>query len=149
MTKLLIQNGAIINANASLNTELTCLEVAVRAGKPELVLFLVSKGADINQPASRVRGRTSLQAAVELSKRDDQFDEPCLIGGKHTFLQTLIDAGADVNASPSPEEGMTAFTAAVEVHNVGLTAFCWREELTQTTAGALLPLSVLQLRTIP
>ncbi|KAI0530089.1 ankyrin repeat-containing domain protein, partial [Xylaria digitata] len=83
-------------------------------GDRELVVQLLKRGANINQPAVGYIGRTALQGTCEL--------EPPSIKDrtrKLDLVKFLIDQGADVNASAARYQGMTALQIAARLGDIG------------------------------
>ena len=69
-------------------------------GHTDIVILLLSRGADVNAPAGYHRGMTALQGAAT--------------AGRPKLAFVLLEAGAEINAAPAVEHGMTALEAAAE-----------------------------------
>ena len=82
------------------------MQLAASSNSVKLVRLILKKGATVNAFASRIRGRTTLQAAIKSGSTD--------------LVEILIDAGSDLNAAASPNSGYTALQAAVKINNVKL-----------------------------
>lgn len=98
--KLLLDNGADINAPAQEPEGRTALQAAAESGGNDTVLLLLQHDANINAAPSR-RGFTALQAAARR----------CDIA----LVQQMIQWGADINAPAATERGRTALQIAVEL----------------------------------
>ena len=95
MGRLLLKLGARVNLSGGSGTALQV--AAAQRHNLAFVRLLLDNGADVNASASEPRGRTALQAAVEL--------------GDGEIIGTLLHHRANVNAIPS-SEGVTALQAA-------------------------------------
>ncbi|GFO24292.1 serine/threonine-protein phosphatase 6 regulatory ankyrin repeat subunit b [Plakobranchus ocellatus] len=100
MVKFLVENGAHVNRSLPDKSPLVC---AVWKG-PEIVRYLLEKGADINEVGDE-KGNTPLMATVILSSFSWQFFD------RFNLVQLLLDFGADPNIVNS--EGDTAINVAV------------------------------------
>ncbi|KAI2777720.1 hypothetical protein F4815DRAFT_480429 [Daldinia loculata] len=78
-----------------------------------LVEKLLQKGADINQPAAAILGKTALQAACDWEEVPGA-EEAKRVG----LIQFLIEKGADINAPKSTSDGYTALQYAVVQGNI-------------------------------
>lgn len=76
----------------------TALLDAIDTGNPELVLFLIDRGARVNHEATLGLKRTPLQKAVEVDSLE--------------IVTLLLEKGANVNARPAERSGATAFQLA-------------------------------------
>lgn len=90
-----LQNGLDDHFNCR-----TVLQYAASIGDVKIVLHLLEKGADVNQPPYERFGATALQAAV--------------IGGYIGMVKLLLDRGAHCDAPGAEEYGRTALEAATE-----------------------------------
>ncbi|KAH6613402.1 ankyrin repeat-containing domain protein [Chaetomium tenue] len=104
--KLLLSQGALVNAAPSRWGGRTALQAAAESGKSSLVRLLVDAGADVNAPAAPEEGRTCLQTAAEQ--------------GDLEMVNYLLRSGADVNGPASARSGRTALQAAVEWDRVAV-----------------------------
>ena len=99
MAKMLIMNGANINAKAKhgkVENGPTVLSLAARDGRTEVVELLIAKGADVN--AKSESGRTPLIWASLYNRKK--------------IVELLITKGADINAKTN--NGLTALDKATE-----------------------------------
>ena len=79
----------------------TVTQSMVAEGAPVGMLrMLVDRGANVNEPAARRRGRTALQEAALREPPDMEL------------VEYLLDKGADVNADPAADRGLTALQGA-------------------------------------
>lgn len=85
------------------------LQIAACEGDLELLKYLIAAKANINHPASGLRGRTALQTAVE----NQHIPVVCY----------LLENGADINAPAGDRDGFTALQAAILQDNLDLTHF--------------------------
>lgn len=105
MGRILLKLGAIVNIPGGFGT---ALQLAVaQEDNLAFVGLLLANGANVNAPAQEPRGRTALQAAVELGDGD--------------VIELLLDHRANVNAAPS-SEGVTAIRAAASRGDILLVA---------------------------
>ncbi|RSL65990.1 hypothetical protein CEP53_003526 [Fusarium sp. AF-6] len=102
IVKLLLSQGADINAPAAEWYGRTAFQGAISAKKPniEVVGLLLNESADVNEPAAQVGGVTALQGAA--------------IQGDIQLVRLLLERGAQINASGAPVEGRTALEGAAE-----------------------------------
>jgi ankyrin repeat protein len=103
--KLLLAQGASINASAGSNNGGTALQLACARKSEdgsvlEMVLYLLENGADVNGRAAADSGMTALQTACARNPLD--FD----------LIQLLLKHGADVNRDPAKTFGRTALQLA-------------------------------------
>ncbi|OAA79789.1 Ankyrin repeat-containing domain protein [Akanthomyces lecanii RCEF 1005] len=103
--KLLLENGANVNAPAPEPQGRTALQAAVELGDRDIIELLLRHRADVNAFPS-FEGFTALQAAV--------------LRGDPSLVSQLIDYGADVNAPAAAENGRTALQAAVAAGNLDI-----------------------------
>ncbi|KAI0440273.1 ankyrin repeat-containing domain protein [Xylaria telfairii] len=89
-------------------------QAAASRGYRDLLVELLKRGADINQPAIGHGGRTALQSACTWAAQSTQ-DQTHKLG----WIKTLIDLGADVNAPAGKHWGMTALQIAVSYGDMG------------------------------
>jgi ankyrin repeat protein len=95
--EILLQYGADVNNRC--RSESTPLQRTILEERFHYTDLLIKAGAYINAPASNgERGRTALQAAVEVGNVD--------------MVRRLILDNADVNAPAAPDQGVTALQAA-------------------------------------
>ena len=119
---LLIYNGGrhgliedVLDAGADIHSHfghglgvcLSPLQAAAGRGDQELVSMLLSRGADINQPAADICGKTALQAACEWNALFAEENSR-----RRNLISYLIEQGADVTAPASERYGLTALQAA-------------------------------------
>ncbi|KAI1752977.1 hypothetical protein F4782DRAFT_108458 [Xylaria castorea] len=114
----LLKSGVDVNAycweysiNDRYERKYTPLQAAADIGSLDLVRLLVRRGAEVNRPAKRYRGRTALQAACERVSHE---------GGRSRIIDLvkfLIARGANVNAPPAALEGVAALQAAAGTGN--------------------------------
>ncbi|KAH6874420.1 ankyrin repeat-containing domain protein [Thelonectria olida] len=114
--RLLIGNGACVNAPASSSMGLTALQAATSdsyisnfwetCGSNLLrVQLLLQHDANVNAPPSHEGGRTALQAACFHQNPNVEV------------IKLLLSRGANVNAAPAPVRGVTALQgAAIQGH---------------------------------
>ncbi|KAI0195633.1 hypothetical protein EV127DRAFT_466740 [Xylaria flabelliformis] len=120
----LLDAGADVNAyseshiSGSRHVKQYPIQAAARRRCKDLLAQLLERGADINEPAIGLGGRTALQSACELTvlSAGDQMD-------KLSWIKTLIDLGADINAPAGKYWGMTALQIAVSCGDMGTTLF--------------------------
>ncbi|KAB8278270.1 ankyrin repeat-containing domain protein [Aspergillus minisclerotigenes] len=86
--------------------ELTILQAAVCTGDKYIVQILLDAGADVNYPASPIRGGTALQLAVK--------------NGNIQMINMLLDVGAEVNQEASQVGGATALQFAAIKGYIGI-----------------------------
>ena len=98
--KLLVGQGANVNALGIDSLGKTPLQAASEGGNETIVGLLLEKGADVNAQPGSDNGSTALQAASG--------------GGHETIVRLLLEKGADVNAPASSSNGRTALQAASE-----------------------------------
>lgn len=103
--KLLVAQGASINASAGSDNGRTALQLACARKSEdgsmlEMVLYLLESGADVNGRAAADSGMTALQTACARNPLD--FD----------LIQLLLKYGADVNGDPAKTFGRTALQLA-------------------------------------
>ncbi|KAJ8130808.1 hypothetical protein O1611_g2821 [Lasiodiplodia mahajangana] len=90
------------------------IQAAARRGDKELLVQLLKRGANVNQPAIGNQGRTALQGACEW--------RPASVGDRERkldLIKFLIDQGSDVNAPPAKYCGMTALQIAAREGDIG------------------------------
>ncbi|TPX15648.1 uncharacterized protein E0L32_004346 [Thyridium curvatum] len=105
--KRLLDLGVKVNGNMT-KTKLytpywvhrTPFQTAVEQGSVAMVEILIEHGANVDEPAGKVRGATALQLAAG--------------AGRLALVRRLKDLGADLNAPASPVHGRTALEAAAE-----------------------------------
>ncbi|KAJ9306051.1 hypothetical protein DTO217A2_4523 [Paecilomyces variotii] len=135
VVRLLLENGADINAPAAENGGKTALQMAVSEGNLAMTEFLVHHGADVNGSPSPHQGRTALQEAassgfVQLTEfllaHGADVNAPAAPFGGVTALQgaaiegnvrivmMLLQAGADINGAPAIDQGRNAIEGAAE-----------------------------------
>ncbi|GEO06247.1 hypothetical protein AAE02nite_39110 [Adhaeribacter aerolatus] len=95
LAKLLIENGADVNAPSQNGLRVSPIHSAVAARNTELVKFLVDHGADIN--ATQAGGYTALHAAAQ--------------NGDEELIKYLLEHMADINAMT--ESGKTPMELAI------------------------------------
>ena len=95
LVRVLLMADADVNA---LGCPLTALQIAADGADIKIASILLKHGADVNQPAKAVGGRTALQAAASTYNCE--------------IVALLLGAGADVNGAASPSGGRTALQAA-------------------------------------
>lgn len=93
---LFLDRGTPINA---IGDRFSPIQAAAYAGSLELAQYLLDRGADVNTPAYRHKGRTALQAACS--------------SGNVELVVFLLENGADVNAASAATEGLTALEAVI------------------------------------
>ncbi|KAI0487675.1 hypothetical protein F4859DRAFT_510243 [Xylaria cf. heliscus] len=110
----LLDAGADVNAYSKRRVPYTPIlvkqypiQAAAAKGDTELLIQLMRRGADINQPAIGHAGRTALQHACEYAALFTA-DQTVKLG----LIKTLINLGADVNAPAGKWSGMTALQIA-------------------------------------
>lgn len=91
LIKLLIEHGADLTTETHWGW--TPLQGAVMCGMPEVVSYMIEKGADVNVHESKKEKRTPLHAA--LSEHHEETDE---------VMNILIEHGADINAKDSNDQ---------------------------------------------
>lgn len=164
--KLLLAQGASINASAVFNNGGTALQLACRRESKdgsvlEMVLYLLENGADANGRAAGDSGKTALQEACARNPLD--FDliqlllkhgaevngEPAEISGRTALqiacsrneidmvlVKMLVEQDADINAAAAPTKGITALQGAVISGNIGLVAYLLEKGAQLDLAGA-------------
>ncbi|KAF4455179.1 NACHT domain [Fusarium albosuccineum] len=105
ISKLLIDAGVKVNAEASEATGRTALQEACERGNLETVRILLHAGADVNAPYGQERGGTALQLSI--------------ISRDLKIIRLLLDHGADVNAEPARLAGYTALQQTGELGDHG------------------------------
>ncbi len=70
-----------------------------RSGYVEFAQYLIERGADINAPASAVRGRTALKAAAE--------------EGDLEMIALFLEQHVEIDTPPALPQGLTALEAAL------------------------------------
>ncbi|KAI0454065.1 hypothetical protein F5B21DRAFT_477277 [Xylaria acuta] len=116
----LLNAGADVNAYSesrtlkSLYVKQYPIQAAARRGCMELLSQLLKRGANINQPAIGLGGRTALQSACELTAQSTGYQTH-----KLGWIKNLIDLGADVNAPAAKYWGMTALQIAASHGDMG------------------------------
>jgi ankyrin repeat protein len=110
----LLDTGANINAYPKIDVAPTArrytpLQAAAGLCNMEILSSLLHKGADINQPAFRCRGRTVLQAICEWNPLSSEEEDD-----KDQLLRFLFDHGANANAPPAMHHGMTALEISAQ-----------------------------------
>ncbi|KAI5868349.1 hypothetical protein GGS23DRAFT_592128 [Durotheca rogersii] len=91
----------------------TPVQAAANRGEKDLVALLVDRGANINQPAHKNRGKTALQAACGWNASSAAEKEK-----KLTLVRCLIENGADVNAAAAASYGCTALQHAAALGDI-------------------------------
>lgn len=111
-----LQSGCSINDGGANNFTPLCLSLA--SPNPDVIAWVIGKGADVNAPltpskmppifmAARLGSATAVselvKAGVDVNQRDSNEDTPliraCRSSKKaHTAIQVLLESGADVNA---------------------------------------------------
>jgi ankyrin repeat protein len=91
-------------AEQELEQWLNPLQMAVKHAQEDMVLFMISRGANINAPAHPINGRTALQAALE---GDCGYQYATYI----RIAQLLLKRGANASAPPAELWGVTALEA--------------------------------------
>lgn len=81
------------NAERSPAVRTKALKLATTRGHAPVVALLINAGADVNDPADPLGGRTALQAAVE--------------NNHYHVVKLLLEAGADIDAPPARVLGVT------------------------------------------
>ncbi|KAJ9272330.1 hypothetical protein DTO212C5_1515 [Paecilomyces variotii] len=104
VVRLLLENGADINAPAAKNGGKTALQMAVSEGHLAMTRLLVHHGANVNGLPSPQQGRTALQEAAS--------------SGFVQLTEFLLAHGADVNAPAAHFGGVTALQGAAHRGNV-------------------------------
>ncbi|KAF4633280.1 hypothetical protein G7Y89_g4839 [Cudoniella acicularis] len=141
--KFLIENGANVNAPASMNNGYTALQAAAKAGNYGLVDYYLGVGANVNAASAKIGGMAALEAAAQivrngqekqkifhllvkagaLMNRDDYGSKcPSTTSTLHILIETrsmdltcyAIDAGADINFTTCEKEGRTPLQLAAE-----------------------------------
>ncbi|SCV48384.1 uncharacterized protein FFB14_10349 [Fusarium fujikuroi] len=101
LLKRLLDAGSDVNdCNATINSNLSPLQLSAQLGDLGMVHYLIEKKADVNSPPSFSWGGTALQFAA--------------IGGYMGIANLLIDHGARINARGSRKGGRTALEGAAE-----------------------------------
>ena len=102
MVRLLLENGADVNAKSELSGRTPLMSAAGIDGKTEIVRLLLENGADVN--AADHYGHTALMIAMEgINDSGNQTE---------TVVKLLLEKGADVNAKN--KAGNTALHSAAE-----------------------------------
>ena len=99
------QHNAIVNGLwwDDFNDEFTPTQRAAAKGDLKALTMLLDYGADVNEAAAKLLGRTALQAAALLRPGPK----------KMAIVNLLLERGADINADPAAEDcGVTALQAA-------------------------------------
>lgn len=112
LTKLLASKDISQPARRNLPTP---LQIAAKSRRVDVARHLLSLGADVNAPPSKIIDlgdgeasfpRTAFQAAVET--------------GETEMIELLLDAGADVHAAPGYDSGATALQLAAGNGYIGI-----------------------------
>lgn len=104
----LLDQGVAVNEYGETYTG---LQAAAAGGSLSLVVCLVDRGANVDEPANPQGGRTALQAALENTDNYHECD----------IVEFLIREGANVNAPPAVENGVTALEAIFRGRSSGET----------------------------
>jgi ankyrin repeat protein len=104
IVRLLISQGAHVNAAGDENFGRTALQAACYSGNEKIVDILLEKGADINADVCAFDGQSSLACAVE--------------AGHFGIVKKLLNLGADVNQPGGELDGNTALSAAAKQGNL-------------------------------
>ena len=111
--KLLVEQGADINARIKKFGDGTALMVSSAMGQLDIVKYLISKGADIN--ARDKSGATALIAAATFSfvtNKDGNLEVVKALVEGGSFLLFKTNKGADINARDIELGGATALMMA-------------------------------------
>jgi ankyrin repeat protein len=99
---MLIQSGLDVDTPG---LPISPLQAACGPGYDKMILFLISKGANVNAPAHPNNGRTALQAALD-------GENPVEVA------QILLHHGAQASAPPAMLDGLTALEALCHNYNI-------------------------------
>jgi hypothetical protein len=114
VAELLVKHGADVNRREKFKDQSAVMWAAGEA-KPEMVAFLVSKGADLSIRAGATDWPTQISNEPRVMYRPTGGLTPLLYASKSGCLacvKTMIDAGADVDR-PNPD-GMTPMIMALD-----------------------------------
>ena len=100
IVRLLISQGADVNAAPSDFSGRTALQAACYSANERIVYLLLEKGVEVNEDVAPVGGRSSLEGAVK--------------AGHLGIIKELLNLGADINQTASEEHGRTALSTAAE-----------------------------------
>ena len=164
--KLLLAQGASINASAGSNNGGTALQLACARKSEdgsvlEMVLYLLENGADVNGRAAADSGMTPLQTACARNPLDfdlillllkhgaDVNGDPAKTFGRTALqlacsrdeidmalVRMLVEREADINAAAAPTKGITALQGAVINGNIDLVAYLLEKGAQVDLAGA-------------
>jgi ankyrin repeat protein len=123
IVRLLMSQGADVNAVRGEGYARTALQAACECGNERIVDLLLEKGADVNEDVGSFGGRSSLASAV---------------WARHIgIVKKLLDRGADINQPKSEELGHTALSAAAQLGNLEMVNFLIENGAdTQGSAGS-------------
>ncbi|CAN9468558.1 unnamed protein product [Alternaria alternata] len=109
IVRLLISQGADVNAARGNGYGRTALQAACETGNEKIVDLLLEKGADVNEDVGSLGGKSSLACAVW--------------AGHLGIVKKLLNLGADINQPGSEELGHTALSAAAQLNNLEMLDF--------------------------
>ncbi|CAN9448321.1 unnamed protein product [Alternaria alternata] len=109
IVRLLLSQGADVNAVRGEGYARTALQAACECGNERIVDLLLEKGADVNEDVGTFGGRSSLASAVW--------------AGHIGIVKKLLDRGADINQPRSEKLGHTALSAAAQLGNLEMVDF--------------------------
>ncbi|RBR23071.1 uncharacterized protein FIESC28_04066 [Fusarium coffeatum] len=122
--RLLLDSGADVNANTTIDCSMTALQTAIVRGIQELIEIFLREGANIDAPAFRNGGRTALQAAASTVN--------------FKLVKRLVEMGADINAPPAKEGGATTLQYAAMSGHVNMAIFLLEHGASVNAQGSLL-----------
>jgi ankyrin repeat protein len=109
IVRLLISQGADVNAARGNGYGRTALQAACETGNEKIVDLLLEKGADVNEDVGSLGGKSSLACAVW--------------AGHLGIVKKLLNLGADINQPGSEELGHIALSAAAQLNNLEMLDF--------------------------
>jgi ankyrin repeat protein len=109
IVRLLISQGADVNAAGDKNFGKTALQAACYSGNERIVDLLLEKGAEVNENVAPVGGQSPLVSAVW--------------AGHLGIVKKFLNLGADINQPGSEQFGHTALSAAAELDNLKMLDF--------------------------
>ncbi|OWY49740.1 ankyrin [Alternaria alternata] len=109
IVRLLISQGADVNAAGDKSFGKTALQATCYSGNERIVDLLLEKGAEVNENFAPVGGQSPLVSAVW--------------AGHLGIVKKLLNLGADINQPGSEQFGHTALSAAAKQNNLKMLDF--------------------------